>query len=208
MTAMRRPWFLSSSDPDVLELLRDQVRLTDSSLRALAEWSASGGDAEAMAVRAAEHEGDAARRALTEALREALSAPLDQEDIYTVSDRLDTVQNIAKNVVRQAQLAGWTPDEHADRMAACARAAVGHLVEAFDALPGRETEAGEQADAAIKSARGLEKAYRGAIAALAASSEPAGRVALAADLYRRYDSLGDAILAVCHRVWYSVMKEA
>jgi hypothetical protein len=206
MTSMRRPWFLRS-EPDVFELLRVQVRLTEASLRAFAAWSEGGDGVAAAAVRVHEHEGDDARRALVDALREVLSAPLDQEDIYTVSDRLDLVQNSTKDVVRQAQAADWVPDEHAARMAGCALDAVEHLVRAFDALPERQTEASEHADAAIKATRGLEKAYRQAIAALARSTEPAGRVVLTAEIYRRYDGLGDAIIGVCHRVWFSVLKE-
>lgn len=207
MRGMRRPWFLRS-EPDVLELLRLQVRLTESSLRAFAAWSTDGGEEAAAAVRANEHEGDTARRELVEALRDVLSAPLDQEDLYTVSDRLDLVQNTAKNVVRQAQAAGWSPDEHSARMAGCALAAIGHLVAAFDALPDDTPEASKHADFAIKATRGLEKEYRAAIAALAESSEPAGRIVLAAEIYRRYDTLGNAVIGVCHRVWFSVLKEA
>jgi hypothetical protein len=77
-------------------------------------------------------------------------------------------------------------------MAGCALDAVEHLVEAFDALPGRRTAASEHADAAIKAVRGLEKAYRQAIADLAVSTDPPGRVVLTAEIYRRYDGLGDA----------------
>jgi len=206
MSGVQRPWFLRS-EPDVFELLRVQVRLTEASLRAFATWSEGGDGVAATAVRVHEHEGDDARRALVGALREVLSAPLDQEDIYTVSDRLDLVQNSVKNVVRQAQAADWEPDEHAARMAGCALDAIEHLVRAFDALPERQTEAGEHADAAIKSTRRLQKAYRQAIAALAVSTEPAGRVVLTAEIYRRYDGLGDAVIGVCHRVWFSVLKE-
>jgi len=206
MSGVRLPWFLRFQ-PDVLELLRAQVRLTESSLQAFAEWSAGDHEA-AAAVRDREHEGDVARRALVEALREVLSAPLDQEDLYTVSDRLDLVQNAAKNAVRQAQVAGWEPDEHAARMAGSALDALGHVVRAFDALPDQLSEASRHADAAIKATRGLEKEYRDAVAALARSSGSAGELFLTAELYRRYDVLGSAVIGVCHRVWFSVLKEA
>jgi len=159
-------------------------------------------------VRDHEREGDEARRALVVALQEVLSSPLDQEDLYTVSDRLDLVQNSAKNIVRQAQASGWEPDGHAGRMAEGALDAIRHLVRAFDALPDGHIEASEHADAAIKATRGLEKAYRDAFIELAQSKEPAGRVVLTAEIYRRYDALGSAIVGVSHRVWFSVLKEA
>ena len=206
MSPMRLPWFLRTR-PDVLELLREQVRLTESSLRSFADWSAGGSAAAAAAVRELEHEGDDARRALVAALREVLSAPLDQEDLYTVSDRLDQVQNAAKNIVRQAEGAGWEPDAHAARMATGALDAVSHLVRSFEALPDRLGEASHDADAAIRATRGLEKAYRDAVSDLAGSTLPAGRVFLTGEIYRRYDALGAAIVGVCHRVWFSVLKE-
>lgn len=207
MTSVRRPWFLRS-EPDVFELLRTQARLTERSLHAFADWSAGGDGSDATGVRDLEHEGDDARRALVEALREVLSAPLDQEDIYTISDRLDLVQNTTKNVVRQAQSADWEPDEHAARMAGWALEGMEHVVRALDALPDRQTVASEHADAAIRATRGLEKGYRDAVAALAGSDAAAGRVFLTGEIYRRYESLGTAILGVCHRVWFSVLKEA
>ena len=207
MTPMRLPWFLRSQ-PDVLGLLREQVRLTEASLEAFAAWSVGGAPEDARAVREREHDGDDARKALVEALREALSAPLDQEDLYTVSDRLDMVQNISKNIVRQAEVAAWEPDGHAARMAGCALDAVAHLVRAFEALPDRLTDASRHADAATKATRGLEKEHREAVAELCRSAQPAGRLLLTAEMYRRYESLGVAIIGVCHRVWFSVLKEA
>jgi uncharacterized protein Yka (UPF0111/DUF47 family) len=206
MTGMHRPWFFSHT-PDVVGLLREQVRSTDAILRRFAEWSSNGSEATAAAVRAEEHDGDVLRRALVTALQEVLSVPLDQEDLYVIADRLDSVQNIAKDAVRQAQVAAWMPDEHAARMAACASDGLGHLVAAFDALPDDLDAAGADADTAVKSVRGLEKEYRKALSELSRSAEPAGRIVLTADLYRRYDALGDAVLGVCHRVWFSVLKE-
>jgi uncharacterized protein len=207
MSAVRLPWFLRSR-PDVLELLRVQVRSTETSLRAFADWSAGGDGVAAAAVRAEEHEGDDARRALVDALREVLSAPLDQEDLYTVSDRLDLVQNSTKNIVRQAQAADWEPDEHAARMAGCALDAIEHLVRALDALPDDLAAAGRHADAAVKATRGLEKAHREAVAELSTAAGPAGPIIFTAEIYRRYDALGAAIVGVSHRVWFSVLKEA
>lgn len=206
MTPVRLPFFLRSV-PDVLGLLRDQVRITHESLQAFLEWSTTGAPEAGRRVRDLEHDGDDARRALVEALREVFSAPLDQEDLYTVSERLDAVQNSAKNVVRQAEEAGWVPDDAAARMAACALDAVDQLVGAFAALPDDHVEAGRRADAAIKAARGLEKVHRGAVAELAASGRDRGSVFLTGEIYRRYDALGDAVIHVGHRVWFSVLKE-
>jgi uncharacterized protein Yka (UPF0111/DUF47 family) len=50
-----------------------------------------------LAVREAEHTADDVRRRLLQELRVAFSVPLDAEDIYTLSERLDTVLNDASS---------------------------------------------------------------------------------------------------------------
>ena len=89
--AARLPWFLAG-EPDVLGLLDEQAQVTVAGMRAFASWS-SGGDHDAQEVRDCEHRADDARRALAEALRTVLVCPLEPEDVYTMSERLDVVVN-------------------------------------------------------------------------------------------------------------------
>ena len=46
-------------------------------------------------------------------LRQAFSTPIDQEDLYSLSELLDRVLNAAKNIVREAEVLGIDPDERA-----------------------------------------------------------------------------------------------
>ncbi len=116
-------------------------------------------------MRACEHRADEAKRQLWLALREAFSPPLDAEDLYTLSADLDEVLNAAKDLVREMEVMDMQPDEPVHEMVVLVAGAVGHLADAFDHLDAHG-DATEHADAAIKSRRGIEHAYRRAMSAL------------------------------------------
>ena len=90
MTERRdRRWFLPET-PDVTGLLRRQTAVTLDALEALSRW-ADGDTAAAQTVRDAEPRGDAAKRELMNALREAFILQMEPEDLFTLSrgTRLD-----------------------------------------------------------------------------------------------------------------------
>jgi hypothetical protein len=201
---MRR-WFLPRT-PDLLGLLGAQAKITIAGLDAFAEWSA-GNVTAAHTVRDAEHQADHARRELLGELRAAFSTPLDPEDIYELSERLDTILNGAKNAVREAELMNMAPDAAMASMAAILTEGVRHLATAFAALPRDKDRATDEADAAIRGERKLERSYRKAMSDLqtvADVSETTGR----RELYRRYARIGEALVSVAERIWYSVVKTA
>lgn len=200
---MRR-WFLPEN-PDVLGLLNEQVTVTLRGLDAFVEWSAGDAAAE-QTVRETEHEADRARRALMTEVLAAFSPPLEPEDIYELSERLDAVLNGAKNTVREAALMNMPPDPPCAEMAVSIRDGVGHIAAAFAALVSDAALATTEADAAIKCVRGVEHTYRLAMSTLLAvedTREVTGR----REMYRRYARLGEALESVAERVWYSVIKK-
>lgn len=205
--AARLPWFLAG-EPDVLGLLDEQAQVTVAGMRAFASWS-SGGDHDAQEVRDCEHRADDARRALAEALRTVLVCPLEPEDVYTMSERLDVVVNGAKNVVRDAEALGWQPDASAAAMAQLLLEGTEHLAAAITCIKGDADEASQRADAATKRARDVERGYRDAMVSLRNQPED-GALALitAYEAYGRYLSISDAIVGVAHRIWYAVLKTA
>ncbi len=157
-------WFLPDN-PDLLGMLRAQASITVEAMEALLAW-ASGEPAAADRVRECEHRADTAKRELWLALREAYSPPLDAEDLYTLSADLDEVLNSAKDLVREMEVMGMAPDAPTHEMVTLLADAVGHLSDAFDQLGrgnGTGDDATEYADAAIKSQRRLEHAYRRAM---------------------------------------------
>jgi uncharacterized protein len=206
MTERRRPWFLAES-PDVLEILQTQARVTIVGMEALRDWAA--GDIHAAdRVRDAEHRADEQKRALWIAVREALSTPLDPEDLFAMSSLLDEVMNRAKDVVREAELLDLAAaDAGTQEMADQAAAGLRHLATAFAALRNDPNAATAAADAAVKCERSVERAYRKAVPELLASVEL--RVLLGRlEQYRRLLAIGDGIIAVAERVWYAVVKES
>jgi uncharacterized protein len=200
-----RRWFLPYT-PDLLSLLLDQSEVTVRGMDAFARWSA-GDVAEGETVRRLEHEADQVRRKLMVELRSAFSTPLDPEDIYELSERLDEVLNGAKNAVRESDVMQIRPDAALAEMAGHLHSGVKELGEAFASLVSDRDRATEAADRAIHCERKLEHCYRKAMSELTRSEdlrELAGR----RELYRRYSRIGDNLVRVAHRVWYLVVKES
>ena len=85
--------------------------------------------------------------------------------------------------------------------------AVGHLADAFGCLGKADGDPTEYADAAIKSQRRLEHAYRPAMSALM-EVDDLREVMSRREMYRRLSRIGDLVHIVAERVWYAVVKEA
>jgi uncharacterized protein Yka (UPF0111/DUF47 family) len=205
----RRRWWrvLLPHPPDVLALLVAQGELTVVGFDAFKAWSHGGGADAAAAVRAADHQAYRAHRELLAALQAALSTPLDQEDIYGLSERIHRTLTLARNTLRESDVLGWTPDAHAaqmgDRLADGARA----LVTGFGLLRKAPDQAGQQADLASHTVRRVEHDYRTAMAEVIQLKDL--RAAFAAqDIYRRYLAVAEAIIAVADRLWFVVLRGA
>ncbi len=199
---MRR-WFLPET-PDLLALLARQGDVTVEGIDAYCAWCRGDAAAEAT-VRAKEHEADRARREVLTAVTHAFVTPIGPEDIYELSERLDTVLNDAKDLVREADLLAMAPDDALAEMADLVALGVRNLVDAFPMLVDAPDRAGEHADAAVRNQRAVEHVYRRAMSALLDETdlrEVTGR----RELYRRSARLGDAIDGVAHRIWYAVVK--
>jgi uncharacterized protein Yka (UPF0111/DUF47 family) len=197
-------WFLPYT-PDMIGLLLEQCQITCRGMSAFVQWSA--GDAEQHeAVRQYEHDADDARKKVIKELRAAFSTPFDAEDIYELSERLDEVLNGAKNAVRESEIIDIPPDQAMEEMAGHLQTGVQHLYDALAALREDQDKATEEADAAIKCERDLEHCYRRAMSELL-DEEDHKLLAGKRELYRRYSRIGESLVRVGHRVWYTVVKE-
>jgi uncharacterized protein Yka (UPF0111/DUF47 family) len=197
-------WFLPR-EPDILGLLRAQAAVTTATMRALSAWT-HGETGQAQAVRDGEHEADDAKRALQAELRSAFSTPLDPEDVYELSERLDEILAVAKDLVREAEVLAVGPDAALAAMTSCIVEGVQQLEVAFEALPDRIDEATAAADAAKRAARRLEHSYRAGMLALLEVHE-IGEQLGRRELYRRASHLAEAVIRVAERVWYAVVKQ-
>ena len=206
--ALRLPWFLSG-EPDVLALFDAQVEETVRGMESFAAWAASGSKEDALAVRKAEHAADEARRRLMEVLRKALVTPLDPEDLYTMSERLDTVINGAKNAVRDAEALEWKPDKATAEISQWLLEGTQHLSHAVRLIRRDPKEASERADEATHCARKVEKVYRAAIASLRTDrAEDPLSVVTTYEAYRALLAISDGLVHVAHRIWYALLKES
>jgi uncharacterized protein Yka (UPF0111/DUF47 family) len=170
-------------------------------------WSHGGGQATAEDVRSAQHQAYHARLELLSALQAALSTPVDQEDLYTLSERIDRILTEARDTLREAEVLGYAPDIHTAKMADRLAAATETLVAGFHMLRDDPEEARRQADLASGSVHHVERDYREAMAALLAGDDL--RLILAGQiLYRRYLEVADAIVAVADRLWFVVLHGA
>jgi uncharacterized protein Yka (UPF0111/DUF47 family) len=205
---VKRRWFLPES-PDVLGQLCHQAAITQEGMLALVAW-AKGEPGAADRVRELEHEADEAKRELRRALTIAFTTPIDAEDVYVMSERLDAVINGAKDLVREAEVMGIKPDEAEAAMAALLADGVRRLATAFERLShdrrGGDATATEAADAAVKTQRQLERVYRNAASALLTVDdlrEVIGR----RELYRRFSRVSEILVEAADRVWYATVKE-
>lgn len=199
-----RVWF-SGSRTNPLALLVAQGDLTQQGMRHFAVWSATGAPGESAEVRRCHLEGYQTRRSLLSALQEALSTPLDQEDIFTLSERLDRVLDAAKDAVRESEVLSWHPDAHAQAMGQLLAEGTSALAAALRLLPRRLSEAGRKVDEFTVAVRHVEHRYREAMTDLLQT--PDLRTVLAAqDVYRRYVLVAGHVVALADRLWYSVLR--
>ncbi len=198
-------WFLPES-PDVLGMLRTQATITVRGLAAFAAWAA--GDAtQAENVGRLEHEADDHKRELRAILRTAFSTPVEPEDLFELSRGIDALLNGAKNTVREAEVMAIPPDEPIAEMAVLLADGMRELAVAVEGLTADSNAATAAADAAVKSQRKLERAYRRASAALL-EVDDLRLVASKRELYRRMSRLSELLIDVAERIWFVVVKEA
>ena len=202
---MSKHWFLPET-PDVLATLHEQTQVTLRGMSEFVAW-AHGDFAHGAELRQAEHDADEVRRRLARELRSAFTTPVDQEDLFTLSERLDTVLNTAKNVVREAELLEVMPSPITASLADEALAGVQNLALAFDALLDDPDEATARADAATKCGRHMEKLYVRAIREVSGLADLHQAMPLR-EHYQRCLRIGESIELVADRVWYAVVKEA
>lgn len=196
-------WFLPET-PDVLGLLRAQVAVTIEGLDAFAQWAAGDGAA-AEAVRSTEPRGDAAKRALLGALREAFMTPLEPEDLFALSRGVDRILDHALDLVAEAEVMACEPDAGIAEMALLLARAMRHIDEAIGHLGSEADAATVAADHAIGAERRLERAYYRGMAALLEVEDMRERIGRR-ELYRRCSRIGEMVIDVAERVIYAVVK--
>lgn len=206
MTARRNHrWFLPDT-PDAIGLLRRQMAVTIEGLDGLKAW-AEGEAAAAEIVRKAEPQGDAAKRDLLNALREAFVLQMEPEDLFTLSRGIDWILDHARDLIEEAQAMDVSPTPGLAAMATLLLEATRQIDDALARLGSDNDASTTAADAAIKTARRLEHVYYAETAKLLEVEEMRLRISLR-ELYRRCDLLSHIVVDVAERVVYAVVKES
>jgi uncharacterized protein len=200
-----RRWFTPET-PDVLGLLRHQLTVTIEGVDVLTTWAA-GDAAAAQAVRDAEPRGDAAKRDLLSALREAFVTPLEPEDLFALSRGVDWILNSAGDLVKESEAMVVPPDAKIADMAALLGEAVRHIADAIGHLGSDGEAATAAADASLRAERNLEHAYYDGMAKLLNVEDRTERIARR-ELYRRCARIGEIVVDVAERVVYAVVKQS
>jgi uncharacterized protein Yka (UPF0111/DUF47 family) len=200
-----RRWFLPET-PDVIGLLRAQTAVTLDGLDALAAWA--GGDAgSARVVRDAEPRGDAAKREVLNAVREAFILQLEPEDVFTLSRGIDWILDHARDLVEEADAMSVAPDSGMAEMVPFMMKATRQIDDAIGHLGRDDDRATAAADSAIKTARALQHVYYRETAKLLEVEEMRERIGLR-ELYRNCDRISEVVIDVAERIVYAVVKES
>jgi uncharacterized protein len=197
-------WFLPES-PDVLAMLSRQLDVTREGVDALVAWS-RGDESQASAIRALEHRGDEHKRELEHALTTAFTTPIEPEDLYTLSRGIDWILNQSKDLIRESEVMACPPDEPIVQMAEALAESVHLLCEAVELAGAKAGGATERANEALRAERRIEKVYRDAMAALI-DTQDWREVMARRELYRRLSRIGEMVVDVAERVWYTVVRE-
>ena len=163
-------------------------------------------------MRRCEHEADDAKRALRVALRDSFTTPIDAEDIYTLSERLDALLNGAKDLVREAEVMEaaarprpWPPWPRRSRSGSGtwprpSRCSARTTTARASTPPTRPTPASSRPASS-------RHTYRAAMSATL-DLDDVRELAARRELYRRFTHLGDLLAQIGDRVWYAVIKES
>ncbi len=152
--------------PDFFALLSEQCRHVTHTTGLLVDYMESNDPAIGAQIRQDEHEADRIKVRNLHTLNEAFSTPIDREDIYRAIIDLDEIVNYCKNTVSEMDVLGLSPDKHCLEMALHIKLGTDALYIGYGKLATNPGSAAEDADAARKAERKVEKIYRHAIADL------------------------------------------
>ena len=153
--------------PDFYNLMNDQCDILVTTMEAFVEYMRSGdpklGERIASVL---EKEGDELKRRNMVVLNQAFATPMDREEIYRAIEGIDHVINYAKTTVREMELLGVAPDSNTLEMALHLHEGSLALQAGFRKISSAPAHAEEDAGAARKAERRVEKCYRKAVSKL------------------------------------------
>jgi uncharacterized protein len=206
----RKSFFGQIFEPptDFYALLNQQAAKTIEGMRALVDWLLHEDSAErCQTVRELESEADQIKLNVAKRLVESFITPIDREDIYDLSQRLDEVINGAKAIAREIEAFETKPSLHPEilEMANMLVDGTACLVASFAALRTDRLEAQKQAQAASKSFNKLSKIYRRAMRDLF-HGDDIKTILRVKEVYKAMLNCGEKIDIVGERLSHAIVK--
>jgi len=193
-------------ETDFYALLSQQATTTVKGMEALSAWLQSGAQERGQLVRDLEKEADEQKMALVSKLAETFITPLDREDIYDLSMRLDDVINAAKTTVREVEAVEMnTKDTTLIEMADSLVEGTRCISLSFSHMQSNMKEAYDQASLARKAERRVAKLYREAITELF-HHDDVKKILKAREVYRCLVTAGERIDVVGEKLQFVAIK--
>jgi uncharacterized protein Yka (UPF0111/DUF47 family) len=172
----------------------------------LQKWLEAGASGRCETVRALEKEADQIGIEIEQKLVDTFITPIDREDIYDLSDRLDDVIDGAKMTVREVEaLEIHEEDHHVKEIAAALVEGTRCLVNAVDALQSNLPLATEQATLARRSENRVTKLYRQAMRELFALDD-LKKIQKTKELYNSFLEVGKRIEVAAVKLLHVIVK--
>ncbi len=198
---------LISSEPDFFALLSKHASVVDEGVKALHRYLSQRDERDAIRVRQLEKDADDLRRELRGEIFDAFSTPIDREDLFYLSRRLDEVINYAKHTLRDVQILDTPTTSLTREMSAALVEGSGHLLEAIRHLPAADATCHHHARAAKNCENDVTKLYPRALKALF-EGEDVKEILKQWELLRNLDMTADRIDEVADVIMHIVIKEA
>lgn len=205
---VKSSWFsrLVGPENDFYGMLTEQAKITLEGVEALETWINNGTLDRCQTVRDLEHKADVHKLRLEKMLVESLITPIDREDIYDLSHRLDEVINCAKRTVREMEALQVTAEGTSlSKMATCIVDGARCLLVSFTNLNADLSEAASQASLARKTDNKLDKLYRKAMPELF-ELEDVKRIMKTGEVYRTMIASGQKIEYVGEKLSHVIVK--
>lgn len=124
-----------SGEPDFFGVLLRHAEKIHEGVTTFHRFLETGADSDATRVRELEKEADALRRELRGYVFDTFATPIDREDLFYLSRRIDEVINYVKHALRDIQVLKIEAPPDILEMSACLVKGTHHLVEAVRLLP-------------------------------------------------------------------------
>jgi len=152
--------------PNFFSLISEQCELCVQTMSVFATYMETGDSKLADQIRRMEKHGDELKQRNSRILNRAFTTPMDREDIHDAITRIDEIINYAKTTVRELEVLELQPDKYMLEMAIELRNGTEALQRGFAMLSTNPAHAEDDALAARKAERLVERVYRKAIARL------------------------------------------